>query len=136
MILLLGGTQKNLLLTLLKFFLLYDDDDGCLGTYPSGDMMARDGKTVMTDPDEFGMEWQVHSNEPMIFHSTQEVQHPMACAMPSMDASAGRKKRRLREATISEEDAALACAHVDYDDRDGCIYDVLATNDKDMAGAY
>jgi hypothetical protein len=106
------------------------------GAYPSGDMIARDGKSVITDPDVFGKEWQVQSTEPMIFSSAKGAQHPEACAMPSMEASAGRKARRLGEAVISKEAAALACAQVDEDDRDSCIYDVLATNDTGMASAF
>jgi len=45
-------------------------------------------------------------------------------------------RRRLGEVFITKEEAAQACARVDEADRDACIFDVLATNDKDMAGSY
>ena len=57
--------------------------------------------------------------------------------MPSMDVSAKRKlRRRLGETMVGEEDAAIACAHARPEDMDACMFDVLATNDKGVAGSY
>ena len=74
----------------------------------------------------------------MLFHTSEgTVQAPQKCAMPTnTKASLRASRRRLGEVLISEEDAELACAKVDKDDRDSCIADILATNDKSMAGAY
>lgn len=48
-----------------------------------------------------------------------------------------KRKRRLGEAEISLEAANLACSSVtDKDDHDACIFDVLATQDVDMAGSW
>ena len=52
------------------------------------------------------------------------------------DATAKTAARRLGEAFISEEDADNACARVAPEDKDACIFDVMATNDKDVAGSY
>jgi hypothetical protein len=46
---------------------------GLVGSYPSGDLVARDGVTVMTDTDAFGKEWQVLADEAMLFHEDGEV---------------------------------------------------------------
>jgi hypothetical protein len=47
------------------------------------------------------------------------------------------KRRRLGEG-ITEVAAKAACAHahVGAEDFDFCVYDVMATNDVGMAGAY
>lgn len=107
---------------------------GVLGSYDTGDMLARDGKTIMEDPTEFGQEWQVLSSEPMLFHEVGPIQHPTKCVMPNKNLVA-QASRRLGEG-ITEDDAALACARVSPQDRDACIFDVMATNDKDLAGSY
>jgi len=107
---------------------------GLMGSYPSGKKLARDGVSVMENAEEFGKEWQVLETEPMLFHSLEgTVQHPEVCAMPSKGKTT---KRRLGESTISTQEAVTACARVNEAERDACIFDVLATNDKDMAGTY
>jgi hypothetical protein len=51
--------------------------------------------------------------------------------------SATSVRRRLSESSISQEDAEIAGVRVgDETDRNACIFDVIATNDKDLAGAY
>jgi len=105
---------------------------GLMGTYPSGKMVDRDGDLVK-DAVEFGKEWQVRSTEVKLFHSAEGVQHPEECRMPDPTVD---KSRRLGESMITEEDASRACARVNEEERDNCIFDVLATNDKDMAGSY
>jgi hypothetical protein len=108
--------------------------NGLMGAYPTGEMVDRKGG-VVTDTNAFGKEWQVLRTEPMLFHNVEGVQHPEECRMP--DRTATKRRRRLGEALITEEDAARACARVSPDnERDACIFDVLATNDKDMAGSY
>lgn len=104
---------------------------GLMGTYPEGKKVARDHSSVIEDYDQFGQEWQVAPGEPMLFHNVEGAQAPAQCEMPIMST-----QRRLAESSISLEDAEIACAHVNLEDRDECIFDVLATEDKDMAGAY
>lgn len=107
---------------------------GLMGSYSKGLKLGRDGKTIIEDNNEFGLEWQVlPAEEYELFHNLEGVQAPHKCAMP--DTSKGRR-RRLSENIISSEDAAIACSRVNMEERDACIFDVLATNDKDMAGAY
>ena len=82
-------------------------------------------------------QWQVRHSEPMLFHEVGGPQYPEdLCEMPDLKAAASRKKRRLGESMLTEEDAAIACSRVAAYDRDACIFDVLATNDKDLAGSY
>ena len=106
---------------------------GILGSYEDGLMLARDGITVLEDPNEFGLEWQVHHDEPMLFHNVEGPQHPVKCAMPD---HAEPERRRLGEQTVSRQAAELACKHVDQESKRDCVFDVMATNDIDMAGAY
>lgn len=112
----------------------FEGSSGLMGSYPDGHKVARDGSTILNDPIEFGQNWQVLDTEPMLFHNRDGVQHPAQCAMPNSGVEAYR--RRLGESAITKEDAALACARVEPKDRDACIFDVLATNDKDIAGSY
>lgn len=106
---------------------------GLLGSYPSGSKLGRDGMTVIDDNNAFGLEWQVLPEEAKLFHNLEGAQAPEQCVMPDVSKA----RRRLRESTISLEDAQLACARVTYGvEQDACIFDVLATNDKSMAGAY
>ena len=110
----------------------FGNSAGLLGSFPEGKMFARDGTTIMEDTDSFAKEWQVLASEPMIFHTIEGVQHPQQCAMPQMSQT----KRRLGESLITKEEASTACEHVGAAQKDDCIFDVLATNDKEMAGSY
>jgi len=112
----------------------YGDSLGLLGSFEKGHKIGRDKSTVFDDANEFGLEWQVLAEEPKLFHSLEGAQAPTKCAMP--DTATKVRRRRLLDKTISLEDAGIACAHVEGADRDACIFDVLATNDKDTAGAY
>merc|ERR1712228_608600 len=105
---------------------------GLMGTFPAGVKTARDKTTVMEDNNEFGQEWQVLATEPMLFHDIDGPQSPDICKVPSST----QMRRRLGEGLISREDAELACSRVDAGDFELCVFDVMATNDKDSAGAY
>lgn len=107
---------------------------GLLGSYPTGEKVGRDGKTKFADDNAFGQEWQVGSADEILFSDVDAGALQLICAMPEQSMAEGR--RRLGESAISEEDAAKACARVSASDRDACIFDVLATNDADMAGSY
>jgi hypothetical protein len=106
---------------------------GLMGGFPTGEKIARDGKTIMSDTNAFGQEWQVRVNEPKLFHSVEGPQFPEMCQMPTSEE---RRGRRLREGALNLDDAKVACARVSPEDTDACIFDVLATNDKDIAGSY
>jgi hypothetical protein len=105
---------------------------GLMGSYGAGKMVARDGSAILEDPNAFGQEWQVLPDEDMIFHSAEGPQAPEKCYMPVASSI----RRRLGESTISEQEAKFACARVSQEDFDMCVFDVMATGDKDVAGAY
>jgi len=105
---------------------------GLMGTYGKGIMVARDRTTILNDPEEFGMEWQVQVADGHLFRNPEGPQAPEKCRLPNTSAV----RRRLRESILSQEEAHKACTHVDGSDRDLCIFDVMATNDLGIAGAY
>lgn len=111
---------------------LYGGSMGLMGPYEEGKMLARDGVTILEDPNEFGKEWQVLASEPKLFHNLQGAQHPETCEMPTTTQF----QRRLGERLISSEAATRACLHVEPTDLDNCIADVSATGDVAMAGAF
>jgi hypothetical protein len=122
----------------------FADSVGLMGSYTTGHKIARDGETIMNDPVAFGQEWQVLATEPKLFHSLEGPQQPLQqCEMPA--------KRRLNKGvrrlgqpevedtpavTISQSAAEAACRRVTGEDHDLCVFDVMATSDIDMAGAY
>jgi len=107
-----------------------------MGSFPHGQKFGRDGVTMFDDVDAFGKEWQVTSDEAKLFHEYEDaVQHPQVCVMPAEKVSSSR--RRLGESAMSEEQAAIACSHVEGKDYEKeCMLDVLATHDLEMAGMY
>ena len=112
---------------------------GLMGAYPSGSTVGRDGVTVYdTDKDAnaFGQVWQVLPDEPMLFHKPGPVKPSQQCVLPDQTKQAAEKKRRLCESLVTVLEAEEACDQTDTVDRDACIADVLATNDRGMAGAY
>ena len=111
---------------------------GLLGNFTTGETLARDGKTVMDDFWKYGTEWQVLPFENMLFHESSEPQFPERCILP--EAPRGKRLRRLRrleELTVTESQAEAACSHLkDPLDRKDCVYDIVATQDLGMVGAY
>lgn len=109
---------------------------GLLGDFSTGRTLGRDRTTELDDFTLFGAEWQVRPAEPMLFHSTSEPQFPRSCLEP--EDPRGERRRRLDESSVTEEQAEAACAKVsnDADDIKDCVYDILATQDLDMVGAY
>lgn len=103
---------------------------GILGDYETGKKMGRDGVTTFASTDAFGLEWQVHDDEPMLFHDIQGDQYPEQCSMPAVS------QRRLGEQTIGKEAARKACVHVNKRDLKDCVFDVMASGDPDMAAVY
>ena len=108
---------------------------GLMGNYLTGETLARDGTTVLNDFTEFGDEWQVLPSEPKLFHEASKPQFPELCIKP--EDPRGERKRRLSESSISIEQAEDACASLkDPLSIKDCVYDVLATQDMDMVGAF
>ena len=108
---------------------------GLMGDYKTGKTLARDGTTVMDDFTEFGDEWQVLPSEPKLFHEVSKPQFPELCIKP--EDPRGERKRRLDESRISTEQAEAACSKLgDPLSIKDCVYDILATQDLDMVGAF
>lgn len=105
---------------------------GVLGSFLTGEKLARDGVTVVEDANEFGQEWQVRDGEPQLFMTPSTVTGK--CLLPSDNVIAERK-RRLGE-SVSEEAAHLACQQIkEKAALEACVYDVLATGDLGAAEA-
>ena len=106
-----------------------------VGDFNTGKTLARDGATVLDDFSELGNEWQVLPDDGMLFHDIAEPQFPKRCIEP--EDPRGERRRRLGESGVTEEQAEAACASLkDEADRKDCIYDILATQDLEMVGAY
>ena len=107
---------------------------GILGDFAPGKTFARHHMTVLNDFNELGNEWQVLPADDMLFHDISFPQFPQRCVLPEDPQG---QRRHLMEGRISEEQAEAACAQLkDPFDRKDCVYDILATQDVDMAGAY
>lgn len=108
---------------------------GILGDFNTGKTLARDGATILDDFTELGHEWQVLPSDGKFFRTTSDPQFPKKCIEP--ENPRGERRRRLGETTVSLEQAEAACAQLKSAlDRKDCVYDILATQDLDMAGAF
>lgn len=106
---------------------------GLMGTFSKSLKVGRDNSTVFEDLNEFGQEWQVLPSEPKLFHNIEGPQAPEHCDIPETQEI----RRRLAESEMSREDAELACAEVkNKDEFELCVFDVIATSDGNVAGAY
>jgi hypothetical protein len=116
----------------------FGDSAGLMGDFRMGNMIARDGKTVMDDANAFGQEWQVLDTEPSLFQTVRLPQHPQqVCKLPP-PMQASQLRRRLSESSSIDQLAAeRACEHWG-EGKDDCVFDVLTTGDLEMAvvGAY
>merc|ERR1711865_1271142 len=104
-----------------------------MGAFSTGGKLGRDGITNIEDFNMFGQEWQVLPTESKLFHEIGDaVQSPARCEIPSRSEM----RRRLGEASITVEEAKIACSHVNPDEFGLCMFDVMASNDKELAGIY
>ncbi|CAB9497210.1 expressed unknown protein [Seminavis robusta] len=106
---------------------------GMMGEFETGVVLARDGITRLEDPIEIANEWQVRDTDQMLFDSVNGPQYPEACILPDMIAE--QAARRLRGNTVSKEAAEKACARWSHASRAGCVTDVMATGDLELAQA-
>jgi hypothetical protein len=114
----------------------FGDSVGLMGDFRTGNMIARNGKTEMTEANAFGQEWQVLDTEPSLFQTVRLPQHPQKCSLPSTEATSV-LHRRLAESTAEKLATEKACAHWG-EGKDDCVFDVMTTGDLEMAvvGAY
>merc|ERR1740117_323202 len=110
----------------------FRDSRGLMGSFSDGIKLARDNITVLEDLNVFGQEWQVRNSEPKLFRVEEGPQHPVKCDIPSsLDI-----RRRLGESKVTLSDARKACANVNKDEFELCVFDVTITNDESTAGVY
>jgi len=105
---------------------------GLMGSFPRGIKVARDNISVVDEVDAFGQEWQVLASEKNLFHNIAGPQHPARCEIPSHSEM----RRRLGDSSVTTKQAKKACANVNADVMDLCVFDVMATNDELAVGAY
>lgn len=108
---------------------------GLLGDYKTGKTFARDGITDINDYTDLGNEWQVLPTDGKLFRQAVPPQFPELCIQP--EDPRGERQRRLSESNISIEQAEETCASLkDPLVIKDCVYDILATQDLDMVGAF
>lgn len=105
---------------------LFEGSLGMLGEWSTGKMISRDGVTEISDATEFALEWQVRNTEPMLFASPRFPQFPATCTPPKKMLG-----KRLGD-TFMKEAAEKACAAW-KEDKEDCIFDVMATRSMDTA---
>jgi cysteine-rich repeat protein len=110
----------------------FGDSVGLMGDFGKGRMLARDGRTVINNENEFGQEWQVLATEPSLFQTPFLPQDKQECAMPPPMVQASQLRRRL--SSIDHLAAEKACEHWG-DGKADCVFDVLTTGDLEMAMA-
>jgi hypothetical protein len=115
----------------------FGDSVGLMGDFGQGRMLARDGNTVLDDPNAFGQEWQVLESERSLFKTLRFPQHPQKCTMPTPKQASQLRRRLLETSSVDELAAEKACAHWG-EGKDDCVFDVLTTGDLEMAvaGSY
>jgi hypothetical protein len=101
----------------------YANSVGMMGSFEDGTMLARDGTTVIADPNLFGQEWQVHETEPKLFRVNRSPQLPREqCRLPSTLPNV--TGRRLEGSHVWREDAERACNRVGVDAvKQNCMFD-------------
>jgi len=105
---------------------LFKGSLGLLGEWGTGRKLARDGETVMEgengDHTAFALEWQVRDTEPVLFQEARFPQFPTTCTPPEKMVA-----NRIGSQSMRKE-AEEACAHW-KEDKEDCIFDVMATED-------
>ena len=103
---------------------------GILGAYPFGEMIGRHGNLIK-DFAEYGFEWQVNPDDPILFSQQREPQLPYeACRLPTLPRPS---RRALRGNTELLAGAEKACSQKAGSDFDLCVSDVLMTGDLGLA---
>jgi hypothetical protein len=104
---------------------------GLMGSFPKGLKIDRTN-SIVEDFNVFGKEWQVLSTEQKLFHNIEDPQHPQKCEIPS----SVEMRRRLAASLVTFDEAEKACVGADSDNKELCIFDIMATNDLSSAGVY
>jgi len=108
------------------------DSIGLMGRFPDGKRLGRDKVSAFENDNEFGQQWQVLSSDPKLFSSIEGPQYPSQCEI----LSSLEMRRRLAENTVPLADAQNACSQVKIEEYETCVFDVMATNNKEITKAY
>lgn len=107
---------------------------GMMGRFPDGNHVGRDGMTVIEDVNDFGMEWQVKGNDPILFHEAGGVKSPGKCALPDNKMHSKMIKRRLGSG-MARSKAEEACSDITIKEEfDDCVADVIAVSMRSNFG--
>ena len=109
---------------------------GLLGDYRTGATLGRDGR-IISDFNEFGMEWQVQEHEPKLFRDRlRQPQLPHShCKMPSVSITSETVETLKKTNPKLCMDAQMACAKAG-DHLNDCMEDVVLSMDTKVAEAY
>jgi len=105
---------------------VFGDATGLLGMSGTPGKFGRNG-TLLDDVNEYGSEWQVNDNDPILFRTARSPQYPESCVLPEMSS------RRLETDPATRRIAEDACSNVHKSRRQLCEFDVEATGNKEMA---
>lgn len=114
---------------------------GIMGSSLTGSMLSRGGNIMdMSNEDainNFGQEWQVRADEPMLFRTSRSPQASKGekCILPGTNSKQS-LRRRLMDSKISKSKAEAACAYLKEGTKAACVSDVMAIGDLDMAKSY
>ena len=118
----------------------YKGSHGLLGRFPDGKRVGRDGETFIEDVNAFGQEWQVLPEEPKLFHTYEGewvVPAGQKCAMPTETLEKKQLRQRRLANGMALQEAEKACSHLESaDDRKACVFDVVSTQDVNMASVW
>jgi hypothetical protein len=101
---------------------MFEGSLGLIGDWETGRMLARDGQTELTDATAFALEWQVRDTEPMLFATARFPQFPQVCTPPQK-----RLGGRLGDSHMLKKAEHVCQAW--KEDKEDCIFDVMATRD-------
>jgi hypothetical protein len=109
----------------------FTDAAGLLGTYPSGDMLSREGRPI-EDFGDFGFEWQVGLTDPILFAKVRSPQLPLErCYLPTAARPSRRQLRGENQKLFAA--AQSACSSQVGNDFGLCVDDVMMTGDIGLA---
>jgi hypothetical protein len=102
----------------------FDDSVAIMGGFEKGRMLARNGETVLDDPNEYGQEWQVLASEPKLFQTNRLPRHPQVCVMPPPKLVSQLRRRLSESSSIDELSSVRPCIGLGQG-KDDCIFDVF-----------
>ena len=118
----------------------FSDSEGLLGNSRTEGFYSRDGSIDLAGQwNSLAEDWQVRSDEPMLFHEVRHPQFPTGCLYESStttkrgSSNLRHSRRLLDNVGVSEDAAKKACANAASGTKmEFCIADVMVTGDVDI----